>query len=575
MKRLLPLLLALGVAGAAERVTVQAHPLKGPALQKAARMFLKGQVPRTLPGVKSPQPDTIAYDDGNPNWGYNWPGMYAGVRFTPLSNFELRAFYLLVYNVAGSTPDSLFFYILLDNGTVTQEPDTADSIIYAGYFSVDVGFFQYQIDLSDSLQFSAGEDFYIFVGPQGGDFGIRTLTFDATGDAYRSFVTSDWSTFDLVTDGDMNLQAGGEYSGAITDLVAEALYADPGQYFHATAVRSGPVTFKAVVSNAGNTTINSYNVKFVVADTLGNAVFTNTVSAGPIAPGETDTVVASASWTPPLATGYTPYVVTDTVSLPLGGEGDVSNNTASLEQYAYPPDSANWFMYSDFSVDALFSWADGNMWAMRFVPDDYPTHLSAIAFYFSLDGNAADDTISAAPIYVYADDGTDGAPGTLLYADTLDIVFSSSQTAGLVTIPVDITLNSGGVVVAYQFHTDPDGSYLRLGKDSDPPIAGGNWYMPYSSFNYFVSSDIWAPDNTGDWFIWALFEPSCTCGDLNGDGTVDPMDLVYMTAYFFQGGPAPAYPTCADVDGSGTFDKADIAYLANYLFLNGSAPACP
>ncbi len=69
--------------------------------------------------------------------------------------------------------------------------------------------------------------------------------------------------------------------------------------------------------------------------------------------------------------------------------------------------------------------------------------------------------------------------------------------------------------------------------------------------------------------------PSCLCGDLNGDGTVDPMDLVYMTAYFFQEGPGPADPLCADVDGSGTFDEADIAYLANYLFLNGPEPSCP
>ncbi len=69
--------------------------------------------------------------------------------------------------------------------------------------------------------------------------------------------------------------------------------------------------------------------------------------------------------------------------------------------------------------------------------------------------------------------------------------------------------------------------------------------------------------------------PACTCGDLNNDGVVDPMDLVFMTAYFFQGGPAPQYPECADVDGSGAFDKADIAYLANYLFTGGPAPNCP
>ncbi len=572
MKQLMALILALGVAGAAETVKVQAVPLKAP-MGKGTPVFLGDKAPRVLPGVKSPQPDTIAYDDGSPSAGYNWPGMYGGVRFTPLADFELRAFYLLVYNTNGSDGDSLFFYIMLDNGDSLEQPDAADSIIYGGYFYLNRGFYSYQIDLADTLNFSAGEDFYIFLGPQG-SWGIRTLTFDGTGDAYRSFVTDDWSTFYLVADGDMNLQAGGEYSGSITDLAAVGLYTTSGKYFLANG-GTVPVTFHAVITNNGNTTVNSYVVDFSVTDTLNNTVFTNTVNAGPIAPGATDTVTATADWTPPTASDFTPYTVTADVSLPLGDDNDPNNDVVDLEQYAYTPDVGTWFMYTDYSVDAIFSWTDGNMWAMRFVPDAYPAKLSSIAFYFSLDGNAAGDTISDAPIYVYADDGTDGAPGTLLYADTLSIVFPSGQTSGLVSIPVDITLNSGGVVVAYQYHTDPDGSYLRLGKDSNPPIAGSNWYMEYSSFNYFASSDTWEPDNTGDWFIWAYFEPPCTCGDLNNDGTVDPMDLVYMTAYFFQGGPAPQYPACADVDGSGTFDKADIAYLANYLFMNGPAPDCP
>ncbi len=574
MKRILSLILAVGVAGAAEFVKVQATPLKAPA-GKGTKVFLGHKTPRALPGVKSPQPDTIAYDDGSPSWGYNWPGMWGGVRFTPLSDFQLRAFYVPVYNVAAQEEDTImYFRILLDNGTTAQEPDSADSVIYEGAFYVDPGFYFYQVDLADSLDFSAGQDFYIFVGPQGNSFGQRTLTFDGTGDANRSFETSDWTTFYLETGGDMVLQAGGEYSGAFVDLAMVGFYTTSKKYFLANG-GTVPVTFHAVIQNNGTSTVNSYVVDFAVTDTLGTTVFTTSVTAGPIAPGATDTVTATADWTPPTASAFTPYTATADVSLPLGDDSDPSNDVADLEQYTYDPTVADWFMYTDFSVDALFSWADDNMWAMRFVPDAYPAKLSAIAFYFSIDGNAAGDTISDAPIYVFADDGTDGAPGTLLYADTVSIVFTSSQSAGLISIPVDITLNSGGVVVAYQYHTDPDGSYLRLGKDATPPIAGSNWYMAYSAFNYFAGSGTWEPDNTGDWFIWAYFEPPCTCGDLNNDGTVDPMDLVYMTAYFFQGGPAPQYPNCADVDGSGTFDKADIAYLANYLFMNGPAPACP
>ncbi len=100
-----------------------------------------------------------------------------------------------------------------------------------------------------------------------------------------------------------------------------------------------------------------------------------------------------------------------------------------------------------------------------------------------------------------------------------------------------------------------------------------------NSYVYDTTTNQWQPAvlrATSTQFIpHPLPHEACLCGDLNGDGTVDPQDLVFMTAYFFQDGPAPANPACADVDGNGAFEKADIAYLANYLFLKGPAPACP
>jgi RHS repeat-associated protein len=59
-------------------------------------------------------------------------------------------------------------------------------------------------------------------------------------------------------------------------------------------------------------------------------------------------------------------------------------------------------------------------------------------------------------------------------------------------------------------------------------------------------------------------------GDVNGDGVVDPADLIYLVSYLFGSGPAPV--DLADSNGDGVVDALDIFYLSNYLFAGGPAP---
>jgi len=65
-------------------------------------------------------------------------------------------------------------------------------------------------------------------------------------------------------------------------------------------------------------------------------------------------------------------------------------------------------------------------------------------------------------------------------------------------------------------------------------------------------------------------------GDVNGDGTLDITDLIFLVDYSFGSGPAPACPEEADVNGDGTVDITDLIYLVDYSFGTGPAPvACP
>jgi len=84
-------------------------------------------------------------------------------------------------------------------------------------------------------------------------------------------------------------------------------------------------------------------------------------------------------------------------------------------------------------------------------------------------------------------------------------------------------------------------------------------------------------DNNG--LVDACEVTSCCVGqrgDVNGDGTLDITDLIFMVDYSFGSGPAPDCVEEADVNGDGTFDITDLIYLVDYSFGSGPAPvACP
>jgi len=72
----------------------------------------------------------------------------------------------------------------------------------------------------------------------------------------------------------------------------------------------------------------------------------------------------------------------------------------------------------------------------------------------------------------------------------------------------------------------------------------------------------------------AILSPSVlcdyNCGDANGNGVLDDSDPAYITAYLFNGGPAPLGNS--DVDGCGSVNLSDVYYLYHYLHSDGPPP---
>jgi hypothetical protein len=61
-------------------------------------------------------------------------------------------------------------------------------------------------------------------------------------------------------------------------------------------------------------------------------------------------------------------------------------------------------------------------------------------------------------------------------------------------------------------------------------------------------------------------------GDVNGDGNIGIVDVVYLINYLFNSGPVPRPWGAGDANGDGNVSIVDVVYLINYVFNNGPAP---
>lgn len=69
--------------------------------------------------------------------------------------------------------------------------------------------------------------------------------------------------------------------------------------------------------------------------------------------------------------------------------------------------------------------------------------------------------------------------------------------------------------------------------------------------------------------------PAYICGDANDDEAVNIIDVTFMIAYLYQGGPAPVPPERADVNSDGSINIVDISATINYLYNGGPDLVCP
>jgi hypothetical protein len=75
-------------------------------------------------------------------------------------------------------------------------------------------------------------------------------------------------------------------------------------------------------------------------------------------------------------------------------------------------------------------------------------------------------------------------------------------------------------------------------------------------------------------FLEKSFKLEYLVGDVNSDGFINVVDVVYLVNYLFINGPAPDPVESGDANCDHTINAADVVYLINYLYIDGPPPGC-
>lgn len=117
---------------------------------------------------------------------------------------------------------------------------------------------------------------------------------------------------------------------------------------------------------------------------------------------------------------------------------------------------------------------------------------------------------------------------------------------------------------------DLDGTGLGLGPDGE--ISGTPIMHGEVEFTAEVEDISGATDSQ---FLTLSIAPNYICGDLDENGEVNILDIVFFIDFKYKDGPEPGVLEAADVDGNLEVNILDIIYLIDYKFKDGPEPACP
>ena len=221
------------------------------------------------------------------------------------------------------------------------------------------------------------------------------------------------------------------------------------------AIKDRPLSFWAVVKNYGNQPEAEYKTYFKVQRQNGSVLFADSMTAAALNPGETESLALANPWRPSTNGVYVIKVFTK-----MTGDMLAANDTAVVELRVITIPGT--LTYDSGTPTDGVSWGSAGGMGARFVPPVYPCSISAIRQYVTPTGTA--NVLLA----IYDDDGPGGAPGTILFADTVAVTAADWYS---VTLPAPVVIADEAFFVG---GTTQD-SGVSYGVDGTLPVSYQEW----------------------------------------------------------------------------------------------------
>lgn len=423
-----------------------------------------------------PQPDTIKYCNPSGGWILNGPtNIWGATRFTPVTDFELRAAYIQVANPQNvGTRCNVYAMNAVPNGGPTGTP------LASGYFQSPPSNQWVYVEFEIPVTFPANQEFCIVYGPTpAGPYPTSGGYWPAMDDApttNRNYFGTGASTptyWSVCTYGDFMIMAGGEYNASFTDMQAVNCFHDTKKYW---IMPGNSLNLKATIKNLGQTSVSNYSAYWQIFDEQGTSVFSNSVvSSGIISPNQTSVVSASQAW---LALTSGRYDVKFYVDAPE--DSNAADDTTWLELYISDLDD----MPYTYVHEAVGGNVSATEWGITFNLPSTPARIDSFKVLMN--------ETTVATFSVYLNDPITGEPYTSVWQNTMTV------NSGWITLtPNDLNIFDDKFTVAYAGNGALSSSLTGINSAANDSMMTSTW----------INNGGWEKLYTGDWpFIVYLSE---------------------------------------------------------------------
>ena len=127
--------------------------------------------------------------------------------------------------------------------------------------------------------------------------------------------------------------------------------------------------------------------------------------------------------------------------------------------------------------------------------------------------------------------------------------------------------SSGGTPTSWAWSSSCGGKF-------EPPDGAKTSWTPPAGYSGLCEVMVVVSNDCGSSKVAVERMVKCqfTCGDADGEGTINIADAVYLIDYIFSGGPVPSPLAAGDANCDGVINIADAVYLIEYIFTGGAAP---